>query len=165
MGVNRVMVILVMDLKNWNHLKLAFKYAEYSLYKLKLAHFIFLFSPGKVVYTGVTFAGQIGFATAQRPNAVTVSLDERDQGFLWQNILQALLDKKVLPVSFVIRNVVSSAGMDFDHAVKMFSQAPFMADGYLIVGGVGAGQGAVITRNREDTADIWYLNKDAGKSP
>ena len=113
----------------------------------------------------MTFAGQIGFATVQRPNAITVSLDERDQGFFWLNILQAILNKKVLPVSFVIRNVVSSAGMDFDQAVKMFSQAPFMADGYLIVGGVSAGQGAVITRNREDTADIWNISKDVGKSP
>lgn len=120
---------------------------------------------GKLVYTGVTFAGQVGLLTAQQPNAVTVSLDARDQGSLWLNLFEAIFNMKALPLTFLIRNVVSTAGMDFEQAVKMLSQVPLMADSYLIVGGVKVGQGAVITRNRENTADFWYLNKDAGKDP
>ena len=117
------------------------------------------------MYTGVSFVGQVGLSTAQRPNAVTVTLDERDQGFLWENIFEAMFNKNASPIMFMIRNVISTEGMDFDHAVKMLSQVPLIAGGYLIVGGVDVGQGAVVTRNREDTADIWYLSKDAGKSP
>jgi len=117
------------------------------------------------VYTGVTFAGQVGLLTAQRPNAVTVSLDERDQGFVWENIFDAIFERNALPITFLIRNVVSTAEMDFDYAVKMLSQVLLVADGYLIVGGVNVGQGAVVTRNRDDAADVWYLSNDTAKSP
>lgn len=126
---------------------------------------VFCIISGKTVYTGVTFAGQVGLLTAQRPNAITVSLDERDRCCLWLNIFEAIFNKKAMPITFLIRDVVSSKEIEFDHAVKMLSQVPLMAAGYLIVGGTTVGQGAVITRNRENAADIWYLSKDASKSP
>lgn len=137
--------------------------------KYHSSHFIFgLYSflfPGKVKYTGVTFAGQVGLLTAQKPNGVTITLDERDQGFLWENIFEAIFNKKAMPITFLIRDVISTEGMDFEHAVKTLSQVPLMADGYLIVGGVNVGEGAVVTRNRESTADVWNLTSDATKSP
>ena len=61
--------------------------------------FLFL---GKVVYSGVTFAGQVGLLTAQRPNAVTVSLDARGGGTVWQNIFQVIFNRKAPPITFVI---------------------------------------------------------------
>jgi len=124
--------------------------------------FLFL---GKVIYTGVSFAGQVGLLTAQKPKSVTITLDERDQGFLWENIFQAIFNKKAVPVSFLIRDVVSTARMDFAHAVETLSQVPLMADGYLIVGGVNVGEGAVVTRNRAGAADVWELSSTAAKSP
>ena len=117
------------------------------------------------MYTGVTFAGQVGLLTAQQPNAFTISLDERDKGFLWENVFLAIFHKKAMPLTFLVRTVVSTPGMDFGHAVKVLSQMPLVADCYLIVGGVGAGQGCVITRDREDTANIWLLSNDTRKSP
>ena len=129
-----------------------------SIYKL----FLFL---GKVAYTGVTFAGQVGLLTAQRPNRVTVTLDERDKGFLWENIFEAIFNKNAMPITFLIRDVVSAEGMDFSQAVKKLSQVPLIADGYLIVGGVKVGEGAVVTRNRESTDDIWRLSQDVAKKP
>lgn len=140
---------------------------DYGIFKiLRNISFISNFqSKGKTVYTGVTFAGQVGLLTAQRPNAITVSLDERDRCCLWLNIFEAIFNKKAMPITFLIRDVVSSKEIEFDHAVKMLSQVPLMAAGYLIVGGTTVGQGAVITRNRENAVDIWYLSKDASKSP
>ena len=113
---------------------------------------------GKVLYTGVSFAGQVGLLTAQKPNAFTVSLDERDQGYWWENILLAIFNKKAIPVTMLIRDVVSTEGTTFQEAVQRLSAEPLMADGYLIVGGVNSGEGAVVTRNRESTADLWYLD-------
>ncbi|KAL9983019.1 hypothetical protein ACROYT_G005140 [Oculina patagonica] len=122
-------------------------------------------SKGKVIYTGVTFAGQVGLLTAQRPKSVTITLDERDQGFLWENIFEAIFNKNAVPITFLIRDVVSTDGMDFTHAVKKLSHVSLIADGYLIVGGVKVGEGAVVTRNRESTADVWKLSPDAAMSP
>ena len=120
---------------------------------------------GEVIYTGVSFAGQVGLATAQKPKSVTISLDERDKGFLWENIFQAIFNKKAIPITFLIREVVSTAKMDFAGAVQMLSQVPLMADGYLIVGGVNVGEGAVVTRKRAGVVDVWKLSSDAAKSP
>ena len=93
------------------------------------------------------------------------SLLMKEIGAVWLNIFEAIFNKKAMPITFLIRDVVSSKEIEFDHAVKMLSQVPLMAAGYLIVGGTTVGQGAVITRNRENAADIWYLSKDASKSP
>lgn len=122
-------------------------------------------SKGKVIYTGVSFAGQVGLVTAQKPKSVTISLDERDKGFLWENIFQAIFNKKAIPITFLIREVVSTAKMDFAGAVQMLSQVPLMADGYLIVGGVSVGEGAVVTRKRAGVVDVWKLSSDVAKSP
>ena len=120
---------------------------------------------GKVIYTGVSFAGQVGLVTAQRPKSVTISLDERDQGFFWENIFEAIFNKNAIPITFLIREVVSTEGVEFASAIKKLSQVSLMADGYLIVGGVKVGEGAVVTRNRKSTADIWKLSPTAAKSP
>ena len=118
-----------------------------------------------MIYTGVTFAGQVGLLTAQRPKSVTITLDERDQGCLWENIFEAIFNKNAMPITFLIRSVVSTDGMTFTRALKKLSQVPLIADGYLIVGGVNVGEGAVVTRNRLWTADIWNLSCDVAKSP
>ena len=118
-----------------------------------------------MIYSGVSFAGQVGLLTAQKPKSVTISLDERDRGYLWENIFQAIFDKKAVPITFLIRDVVSTAKMDFAHAVEMLSQVPLMADGYLIVGGVNVGEGAVVTRKRVGVVDVWKLSSEAAKSP
>ena len=117
------------------------------------------------MYTGVTFAGQVGLLTAQRPNSLTISLDERDQGQIWDNVFEAIFNKNAIPVTFLIRDVVSTEGMDFSQAVKKVSQVSLIAASYLILGGVKVGEGAVVTRGREKTADIWRLSQDAAKEP
>ena len=117
------------------------------------------------MYTGVTFAGQVGLLTAQRPNSLTISLDERDRGHIWDNVFEAIFNKNAIPVTFLIRDVVSTEGMDFSQAVKKISQVPLIAASYLILGGVKVGEGAVVTRGREKTADIWRLSQDAAKEP
>ena len=113
----------------------------------------------------MSFAGQVGLLTAQKPKSVTITLDERDKGYLWENIFQAIFNHKAVPITFLIRDVVSTAEMDFAHAVKMLSQVPLMADGYLIVGGMNVGEGAVVTRNRIGAVDVWELSSDVAKSP
>ena len=59
--------------------------------------------------------------------------------------------------------MVSTVEMDFNYAVKMLSHVLLVADGDLIVGGVNVGQGAVVTRKREDAADVWYLSNGTTK--
>ncbi|EDO37695.1 predicted protein, partial [Nematostella vectensis] len=117
---------------------------------------------GEIIYSGVTFAGLVGLYTAQSPNALTLDTDQRAQGSIWENIIVALLDKKALPPLFLIRQIVATEGVDFPQAVNELSSAPMFDDSYYIVGGVKPDQGAVVTRNRLSTADVWMLDAEKG---
>ncbi|XP_038614712.1 N-acylethanolamine-hydrolyzing acid amidase [Tachyglossus aculeatus] len=111
---------------------------------------------GKIAYTGTTFVGYVGLWTGQSPYKFTVSGDERDKGWWWENAIAALLQRNS-PVSWLIRNTLSEA-KDFQAAVLMLAKTPIIADAYYIVGGVSPKEGVVITRNRGGPADIWPLD-------
>lgn len=70
----------------------------------------------------------------------------------------AILDRKALPNTFLHRSVIATDDLGFDSAIRQLSQATVIADMYYIVGGIKAGQGAVITKNRLSVADVWRLD-------
>ena len=120
----------------------------------------------KTVYTGITYAGMVGLATGQKPNAFTISLNQRNKGFRIENLYQILLDRESRFVTFEIRSVLESAVSNFRSTVLQFLTIPLMAPCYIILGGVQRDEGAVITRGREaelsvrfiDTSkDVWYV--------
>ena len=115
---------------------------------------------GKTVYTGTTFVGAVGLATGQKPNAFTVSFNERNQGDWWMNALEALIAGTHGVTMFLIRDLLADPETDFKMAVEVLSTHPVIAPGYLIVGGVGPGEGAVITRGRTSAEDVWWLGSN-----
>ncbi|XP_041351778.1 N-acylethanolamine-hydrolyzing acid amidase-like [Gigantopelta aegis] len=117
---------------------------------------------GKILYSGVTFAGYIGLLTGQRPHSFTITVDERDKGSGWLNYLIGIFDSNVVPVSFLVRNVLER-DTTFTRAVSSLSNTDTAADAYFIVAGVRAGEGAVITKARLQVDDVWYLNQTNNK--
>ncbi|KXJ28721.1 N-acylethanolamine-hydrolyzing acid amidase [Exaiptasia diaphana] len=130
----------------------------HAAYLRKTTYMVDFQSKGNTVYSGTAFSGQVGLATAQRPNAVTITIDERDQGNFIENLMMFILDKKALPSMFAVRNVVAADNMDFNQAVKYLSEVHLDADVYYIVGGVKAGEGAVITRDKLKAVNVWKLD-------
>ncbi|CAC5395769.1 NAAA [Mytilus coruscus] len=119
---------------------------------------------GKTVYTGITYAGYVGLVTGQRPNAFTMTMDERDQGAWWMNILIAILDRNASPVSFLLRDVSSlPMSENFTSAVEKVAYTTTAASFYTIMGGVRVGEGAVITKGRVGPIDIWKLDAKSGR--
>lgn len=55
------------------------------------------------------------------------------------------------------------AAVDFQDAVVRLAKVPIITDVYYILGGVNAGEGVVITRDRQGSADIWPLDPLNGK--
>lgn len=51
---------------------------------------------------------------------------------------------------------------DFQDAVMRLAKVPLITEVYYIVGGVRAGEGVVITRDRAGPADIWPLDPANG---
>ena len=112
---------------------------------------------GKTVYTGTTYAAYVGLLTGQRPYQFSISLDQRNSGELWMNLVIAVLAKNVSIVSFLIRDTLENEP-SYEDALEVLMSATFMAPSYLIIAGVKSGQGAVITRNRINTRDLWRLD-------
>jgi hypothetical protein len=112
---------------------------------------------GKTVYRGTTFVGYGGLATGMKPGAFSVTINERDEGTLWENLLEALLVPNVAPVSFLVRDVLDSA-KSYDDALSIFATHRIVAPAFLILAGMERGQGAVITRDRNYAVDIWTLD-------
>ena len=117
---------------------------------------------GKTVYTGTTFVGMVGMLSAQKPYGYTITLDERDQGGWWMNLIEALTDGTGGVTSLLIRDTVAG-DYTFEAAVNKLAYTALIAPCYFIVGGTTSGQGAVITRDRISALDLWYLNAMEGQ--
>lgn len=114
----------------------------------------------KLVFTSAQIAGFIGVLTGHKYSKFTFSINERDQGDWWINLLFAIIDRKASPLSFVTRKVMENA-TSFQEAVDILSTHDLIAPCYFIVAGVHPGEGAVITRNQYKLVDIWKLNPDS----
>lgn len=117
---------------------------------------------GQTVYTGTTFAGLIGLATAQKPHSYTVSINERDTGTWWMNAFEALLTGTHGITFLLVRDIVSNKEMDFESAVNTLASSHVIAPSYIIVGGTKPGEGVVITRDRTEAKDLWRMDPDNG---
>ncbi len=118
---------------------------------------------GRTVYTGTTFAGMVGLLTGQKPHGFTITLDERDQGDWWMNALETLIAGTHGIAAFLIRDTLADADMKFDEAVRILADKPLIAPSYIIIGGTGSKQGAVITRDRIAAVDLWFLDAYNGR--
>ena len=107
--------------------------------------------------------GYVGLLTGQRPNAYTITLDERNTGDWWMNALQALTVVTHGIAAFHIRDTLADTSFSFEDAIENLAYKPLIAPCYIIVGGVGPGQGVVITRNRIGALDIWRLDAFNGR--
>lgn len=111
---------------------------------------------GQIAFTGTTFVGYVGLWTGQSPHKFTISGDERDKGWWWENMIAAL-SLGHSPISWLIRKTLSESE-SFEAAVYTLAKTPLIADVYYIVGGTSPKEGVVITRDRGGPADIWPLD-------
>lgn len=115
-------------------------------------------SKGKTLYKGTTYVGYVGLLTGMRLNAFSISANERDLGdYLIDNILQAMFIPGTTSASFLIRDTLASIN-NFKEAVLALSNTPLAAPIYFIVAGVTEGEGAVISRDRDGAANVWFLD-------
>ncbi|XP_007439758.1 N-acylethanolamine-hydrolyzing acid amidase [Python bivittatus] len=115
---------------------------------------------GQVKFKGTTFFGYVGLWTGQSPHKFSVSGNERDMGYWWENAIAAFF-AQYSPASWLIRTVLSEAE-DFETAAFMLAKTPIIADVYYIIGGTSSREGAVITRSRRGAVDIWPLDPLTG---
>ena len=117
---------------------------------------------GQTMYTGTTFAGLIGLATAQKPHAYTILVNEHDTGTSWMNAFETLITGTHGITFLLVHDMVSNKEMDFESAVNSVANSQVIAPSYIIVGGAKPGEGVVITRDQTASKDLWQMHPENG---
>jgi hypothetical protein len=116
---------------------------------------------GKSLFKASTFAGMVGVLSGFKSGAFSATIDTRfypgGLGQLFYEIIAAIQERNASLVSFLLRNVLENEN-DFNSALDNLSKDELIADVYYILAGVSAGQGAVISRNRTGSDDVWLLD-------
>jgi len=116
---------------------------------------------GKTIFTATSFSGFVGVLSAIKPGAFSMTIDTRfyPQGLaqMFYEVIAAITEKNASLVTFLAREVFENEN-DFGAALHGLSDGELIADVYYIVAGISAGEGAVISRNRQNATDIWMLD-------
>jgi hypothetical protein len=108
-----------------------------------------------------TFSGFVGVLSGLKPGAFSMTIDTRfyPDGVteLFYEVIAAIVEKNASLVTFLAREVFMNEN-NFESALDNLSDGELIADVYYIVAGISAGEGAVISRNRQNATDIWRLN-------
>lgn len=120
---------------------------------------------GKKLYRGTTLVGFVGLLNGMRSGAYSVSINARGKGGkIFENLIEALKHRDAMTPSQHIRKVLESEAM-FSTAISAFATGAMIDEMYFTVAGSKAGEGVVISRDRENDAahkaDMWFLNDTA----
>jgi len=110
---------------------------------------------GNLLYKIATITGFGGTITGIRPGAFSVSIDERDEGTLWDNLWTMI--EGHTGNTFAMRYALENFD-NYADAVEYFRTVNLVAPCYYIVGGVSGNDGSVITRARSSLVDFWSLD-------
>ena len=118
---------------------------------------------GTTVYSGTTFAGYIGLLTAQKPGVLTVTLNERNIGNAFENLIDLLIANHSFS-ALAVREMLDTPYQTFANAVNFLAyQTLLVAPCYFIIGGVKTLEGVVITRARLAALSVDRLDLESGK--
>jgi len=116
---------------------------------------------GKTIFTTSSFAGFIGALSGIKRGAFSVTINTRFYpdgiGELFYEVIAAITEQGAQLVSLLTREVLTQDN-DWQSALNDLSNTPLVADVYYTLAGVKSGEGAIISRNRTDAADVWILN-------
>lgn len=111
----------------------------------------------RTVYKSINFAGYVGVLTGMKPQRFTITLDERfslDGGFV--GIIRWLMgDRSAKWAGFLMRDILDKKST-YQEALEILTHSKLLAPVYFILSGNSSGQGAIITRGRND-AEVWHL--------
>ncbi|XP_032474229.1 acid ceramidase isoform X1 [Phocoena sinus] len=117
----------------------------------------------KTVFKAAGFAGYVGMLTGFKPGLLSLTLNERfstNGGFM--GVIEWILGKKDAKwIGFIIRSVLENS-TSYEEAKTILTNTKVLAPAYFILGGNKSGEGCVITRDREQSLDIYELDPKQG---
>jgi len=121
------------------------------------AHLHFM-KNGQVAYEATTYAMYIGVPTGMKAGAFSLSQDQRYRGDpIWENLLEWMIEGGQ-SYSFLLRDILENTET-YGEALHQLETTPLISPSYFIIAGTEAGQGAVVSRERNKAADTWILSE------
>lgn len=121
------------------------------------------YKDGKMIYSGLMFAGDTGLYTAEKNGAFSLSLNARHpesedhvKNFV-ANLVEIFSGWKQL--GWVIRDTFTNCN-DFACAKEALTTEQVISPGYIILGGLSGNEGVVISRDKSGPANIRTLSDD-----
>eukprot|EP00437_Effrenium_voratum_P006671 CAMPEP_0181436074 /NCGR_PEP_ID=MMETSP1110-20121109/20660_1 /TAXON_ID=174948 /ORGANISM="Symbiodinium sp., Strain CCMP421" /LENGTH=405 /DNA_ID=CAMNT_0023559627 /DNA_START=92 /DNA_END=1309 /DNA_ORIENTATION=- len=116
---------------------------------------------GKTVYSSTVFLGYVGTLTAVKQGAFSVSVNTRFDKSHW-SALRAFLEGKGSGsfLSMLLRDVMVS-NSSFPEALSTMRSAKLLGPAYVILGGTGRGEGAVLERAATSVVNETLLSEVA----
>jgi len=117
---------------------------------------------GKSVFKGVHYVGYVGTLTAVKQGAFSITVDSRFDNSYDKFLLKWIKDPTDTAnfLSFLTRQTIMGK-TSFSDALDVLSNSVMVGPSYIILGGVKAGEGAIITNKPNTTRalDVWDLTK------
>jgi hypothetical protein len=113
---------------------------------------------GQVVFTATTWAGYLGVLTGVKPGVFSVSVNYRRTEAGSEEPVKAFaknLQRGIArhwPISFLVRAALERCGT-YQAACATLEQSELIAPTYLTICGVSPGEGCILSRDREGSAD------------
>lgn len=109
------------------------------------------------VFHGTTILGFVGVFNGMVPGQYAVSIDARGKGgTLSGNVLEGLLHSAMTPSQHL--RMVLEQQPSFEQAVDALGSGDLIDEIYYIASGANAGEGVVMSRDRNKIKDKWWLN-------
>jgi len=109
---------------------------------------------GVTQYSGISWTGYVGLLSSLN-GAFSITVDQREK-YNTDGIrgnIEAVQNGATL-VAFLLRDIVAN-NKTYGDALSTLTNAYIPAPVYLIIGGKGQDEAAVVTRNRTDAVDVW----------
>jgi hypothetical protein len=123
-----------------------------------LIHVIAVNDSGQELFRGITFAGFIGFPTGYIKKKYSISINAREEitGNIFDNVAAAVFARGI-PSGYLVRKALEKR-TNFKQIVNYITGENLISPTYFIIAGPGENEGCVISRNRLNNQDIWFLN-------
>jgi len=109
---------------------------------------------GVTLYSGTHFAGYVGILSGSRPGGWSVTVNQRNEGKFEENLYEMLNGGQ--SIGFFLRSTLETNTTFYD-ALETLQHTPLIAAVYLTAAGIKEGEAVIITRDRADPADVWFI--------
>jgi hypothetical protein len=134
---------------------------SYPEYIANLSVNVDFYRNGSYLYSGNVIAGYLGILTGKKPNAFSITANQRNLNDSIANTFLEVLEGG-LPSIYLVRMALEQ-DPDYDAAYARLSNTKVLAPVYYILAGVEPNQGVVITRDRQQVNDYYPLDNDEGR--